>query len=224
MRPAETLPPIADPERALVLAYAPAERRETLGLLWRLDEQLGRIVATTTDPTIGQIRLTWWHDALAKLGEGEAPAEPLLQALVAVPGLDGPALTPLIEGWEVLLDPLPLDAEALTAYADGRGGGLFAAAAALLGAGEVAGIREAGRLWALADLAFHIGDRTTAERALAAARAVQVPPQRWPRSLRPLSALVMLARRDAEAGLDRPRRPGSPARVARLLVHGLTGL
>lgn len=217
------LPPIADPERALVLAYAPADRREALGLLWRLDEQLGRIVTTTTNPMVGQMRLTWWHDALTKLGEGEAPAEPLLQALAAAP-LYGKTLAPLIEGWEMLLDPLPLDAESLATYADKRGGGLFAAAADLLGAGEATGIREAGRLWALVDLAFHISDPTTAERAIAAARAVQLPRRNWPRSLRPLVALTKIARHDAEAGLDRGRRPGSPARVARLLVHGLTGL
>lgn len=223
MTPTGTLPPIADPERALVLAYAPADRREALGLLWRLDEQLGRIVATTTDPMVGQMRLTWWHDALAKLGEGHAPAEPLLQALAAIPGLDGKTLTPLIEGWEVLLDPLPLDTDALCTFAEGRGAGLFAAAAGLLGGGEAPGLGEAGRLWALVDLAFHISDRITAERAIAVARAITLP-NHWPRSLRPLGALATLARRDAAAGLDRPRRPGSPSRVARLLVHGLTGL
>lgn len=220
----EALPPIMDPERALALAYAPVGKREALGLLWRLDEQLGRIVATTTDSMVGQMRLTWWHDALSRLGSGDAPAEPLLQALSAVPGLSGTALTPLIEGWEMLLDPLPLDTEALANYADNRGGGLFAAAAAVLGAEEVSGLREAGSIWALADLAFHIRDRTTAERAIARACAIRVPPHRWPRSLRPLGALFALARRDTAAGLHRPRRPGSPARVARLFVHGLTGL
>lgn len=218
------MPPIADPERALVLAYAPADKREGLGLLWRLDEQLGRIVTSTSDPMVGQMRLTWWYDALTKLGEEETPAEPLLQALAAAPGLSCAALTPLIEGWEMLLDPLPLDAEALSTYAEGRGGGLFAAVAALFGAGEGPDVREAGQIWSLVDLAFHITDRTTAERAIAAARAIPVASHRWPRSLRPLGALAALARHDAAAGLDRLRKPGSPARVARLLAHGLTGL
>lgn len=210
---AEILVP-ADPERALSLAYAPSRARPALAALWALDEQLGTIVARTENPAVGQMRLTWWHAALGSL-RTEPPVDPVLVALAGVEKLDPTRLLPLIDGWEVLLEPLPLGDAPLLDYAHGRGGTLFRVASDLLGGGEAA---EAGKLWALVDLAFRITDRTTAERALAIARTCT--PGRLPR---PLAILVALARRDARRGLDRVRRQGSPARIARALLAGLTG-
>jgi phytoene synthase len=210
-------PSPADPERALSLAYAPAGARDALAALWMLDEQLGAIVARTENPTVGQMRLTWWHDALQGLRTSR-PIDPVLVALADASRIDPAGLLPLIDGWEVLLDPLPLPDEALAAYAAGRGGALFRVAAMLLGgSGENAG--KAGRLWALTDLAFRISDQTTAERALVLARA-NAARARLPG---PLAVLTALARRDLRQGLDRPRRQGSPARVMRAMIAGLTG-
>lgn len=207
-------PLIADPERALSLAYAPAAVRAALALLWRLDEQLGMIVARTDNPAVGQMRLTWWHDAL-RMARTVRPVDPLLVALADERRIDLDALLPLIDGWEELLEPLPLSDEALMRYAETRGGALFAAAAHLLGPCEPA---DAGRLWALVDLAFRVSDRTTAERALALAPRVtgSLP--------RPLRVLTALAERDRRRGLDRPRRQASPARLLRALAAGVTGL
>jgi hypothetical protein len=75
MEPATT---IIDPERALTLVYAPARVRPALAALWRLDERLGSVVATTTEPMIGAIRLAWWREALEALDRGGPPDEPLL--------------------------------------------------------------------------------------------------------------------------------------------------
>ena len=216
----------ADPERALALAYAPAAARPALAALWRLDETLAAIVRSTSEPLIGRMRLTWWHDALAALETAPPPAEPLLQAIAAtLPGraIAPASLAPLIDGWEALLDPLPLEAEAIDAYATGRGETLFALAAEILGNAQFAGARAAGRFWALVDLGFHVSDRTTADAALRAAAAIDGTPSYWPADLRSLGLLCVLARRDLAAGLDRPRRIGSPARVARALVHRVTG-
>ena len=71
--------PIVDPERNLVLAYAPVRARAALATLWRLDERLGGVVATTSEPMIGRIRLAWWREALERLDQGGPPAEPLLR-------------------------------------------------------------------------------------------------------------------------------------------------
>jgi phytoene synthase len=206
----------ADPERALSLAYAPPQARPGLAALWALDEQLGAIVARTENPAVGQMRLTWWHDALRSL-RAARPVDPVLVALADEAAIDPEHLLPLIDGWEVLLDPLPLGEEALLAYAEARGGALFRVAGDLLGS-DAAAASEAGKLWALVDLAFRVSDRTTAERALALAR--DVAPGRLPK---PLAVLAALARRDARRGLDRARRQGSPARVARAALAGLTG-
>jgi phytoene synthase len=221
------LPALSDPERALALAYAPAAARPALALLWALDEQLGAIVASTTQPAVGQMRLTWWHDALAGLRAGPPPAEPLLRALAGEDRLDPLALLPLIDGWEALLDPLPLAGESVALHGEARGGTLFAAAAALLGAAEDAALRrarDAGRLWALADLVHRVSDRETAIRARAAAAPlIGAQAGAWPRRLRPLGLLACLARRDLALPPGRPRRQGAPGRLLRALAFAVTG-
>jgi phytoene synthase len=161
------------------------------------------------------MRLTWWHDALQSLRSAR-PVDPLLIEIAEEPGIDPQSLLPLIDGWEALLEPLPLSDETLTLHADARGGTLFRVAAELLGAGEVGAI-EAGRLWSLVDVAFRISDRETGERALALASAVQ---GRLPSAL---AVLATLATMDLRRGLDRPRRQGSPLRVLRAFRAGLTG-
>jgi phytoene synthase len=206
-----------DPERTLALAYAPTAAKEALAALWVLDERLGAIVARTENPAVGQMRLTWWHNALQSL-HGSQPVDPVLVALGRAQAIEPAALLPLIDGWEALLDPLPLPEEALAAYAAGRGGTLFGVAAALLG-GSPEESEKAGQMWALTDLAFRISDRTTAERALALAGR-HAAPGRLPK---PLAVIAALARRDLRRGLDRPRRQGSPGRVLRALAAGLTG-
>lgn len=204
-----------DPERALSLAYAPGRIRPALALLWRLDETLGSIVARTENPAVGQMRLAWWHDALRTVRTAK-PVDPLLVELAATAAIDPETLLPLIDGWEALLDPLPLSDAALSLHADARGATLFGVAATLLGR-DAPHIRDAGRLWALVDLAFRVSDRETAERALTLAPVIR---GRLPGPLAPLAAL---AARDVRRGLDKPRRQGSPARVARALWAGLTG-
>lgn len=203
------------------LVYAPARRRPALALLWRLDEQLGQIVASTATPAVGQMRLTWWHNALETLALGPAPAEPLLRDIAAEPAIEPAALLRLIDGWEALLDDLPLAPEQIALHAEARGATLFNAAAATLGRPEEAG--PAGQLWALVDLAYRISDPETARRALEQACALlPAVRRRWPRALKPLGVLTALARRDAH-GQPGTRRQGAPARVAIALRFGLFG-
>jgi 15-cis-phytoene synthase len=207
---------IQDPERALSLAYAPAELRPALALLWCLDEQLGSLVARTDTPAVAQMRLTWWHEALGT-ARAVRPVDPLLQALADEPRIDLPGVQSLIDGWEVLLDELPLSDAALAQFAEQRGGTLFRAAGRLFGRDD-AEVEAAGRLWSLVDLAFRISDPQTAQRALALAPVAR---DRLPK---PLALLAALARHDRLAGLDRPRRQGSPRRVLRGALAVLTGL
>jgi phytoene synthase len=207
----------ADPERALALAYAPLKKRAALAALFALDEQLGAIVARTENPLLGQMRLTWWHDALEALGRSR-PMDPVLVSLAQEPDIDPVALLPMIDGWEVLLEPLPLSDDMLRRFSQMRGATLFSAASRLLGGAEA---DEAGRIWALVDLAFRISDRSTARRALALASGYAATRRRLPR---PLAVLAALARRDVRRGLDRTRRQGSPARLARAMLAGSFGV
>lgn len=149
----------------IALAYAPWQARPALTALWALDAALGRIVATTTELMIGQMRLTWWHDRLIALDAGEVPAEPTIAALAAVAratDVTGARLAQLVTGWEALLEPMPLTERDLQDFAVARGDGLFALSAALIGRPVSAG---QGAGWALIDFARHCSDPVSAQRA-----------------------------------------------------------
>lgn len=218
----EELLPEPDPERALALSYAPAARRAGTAALFDLDAVLAGIVRTTREPMVGQMRLTWWHQALEALDTAPPPAQPVLQALAAdvLPrGVTGAGLAAMIDGWEALLDPAPLDAVALAAFGAARGGRLFATAAAVLGGAE-ARVELLGEGWALADLALRITDPdvAAAARRMAGERLRASFGRPWPRSLRVLGAFGLLARSDLAGG-----QRGAPGRVGRLLLHRLSG-
>src|SRR5579875_4070004 len=102
------------PERELALSYA-VVGRTAAAAVFALDDRLADGVRAARDPLIGQMRLTWWYDALTALDTAPPPAEPVLQALAreALPvGVSGMALAAIIEGWEALLDQ-PLDEAAV---------------------------------------------------------------------------------------------------------------
>lgn len=218
--------PVADPERALALAYAPADVRPALALLWRLDERLGQIVAATREARIGMIRLAWWREALERLDSAAAPEEPLLRETAETllsRGLCGAAIGGIADGWAALLAS-PLDEAALIDHATERGARLFGLAGALMDMPSPL-LAPAGEGWALVDLAFNVRDDAVAANALALARPrlAQAATTRWPARLRSLGALTMLAADDAARGPGGPRACGSPRRVARMLRHRLTG-
>jgi len=180
---------VKDADRALALIHG-GHHRAALSALWALDETLGSIVARTTEPLIGQMRLTWWHDRLSALGSEPASDGTLLWALADVVGrydVTGSALASLIEGWEALLEPLPLGSDALAKHGAARGKKLFALSAQLYGQ-DVVG--EEGTRWALVDFARRCSDETTAMRALAIARATRLSLVQLPKSLRILARLA----------------------------------
>jgi phytoene synthase len=218
---------IVDLERALVLAYAPADRRAALATLWRLDERLGDVLHAAHEPLIRAIRLAWWREALEGLDAGAVQAEPLLAEVArTMPplGLSGADLAAIEEGWAAFADGE--GAEAALAHGAGRGRPLFALAARIL-TGEpapdgMADIADAGEGWALVACMPWLEE---AERGPVAARAaVCLTPfaaRRWPKRLRALGALTVLAQADLQN--EKPRRPGSPGRVARALWLALSG-
>jgi phytoene synthase len=220
----DTSRPAATPERNLVFAYVPAARRPALAALFALDDTLADIVRTTSEPLIGQMRLTWWHDALVKLDTTQPPAQPVLEAIARdlMPcGVQGSDVAAMIDGWDVLIEEAELDEQALRRFGDGRGGTLFTLAARALGGEGGAAMRSAGSGWALADLAHGLSNSAEAE----AARRVAVEQlragleQRWPGPLRPMGMLAHFARMDLEGGSP----TGSPRRLGRVLWHRLTG-
>ncbi len=155
--------------QTIALAYAPSRCRAAVAALWACDAALGRVVATTTEPMIGQMRLTWWHERLVALDDGVVPAEPVLAALgdvVRHHDVTGAMIAGLVEGWEMLLEPLPLSDDALRVFAIKRGDAVFALSARIIGTPVSAGL---GAGWALIDFAVHCSDQVTADRARAMA-------------------------------------------------------
>ncbi len=215
---------ISDPERALVVAHAPRDARPALTALFALDERMGAIVATTTEPMIGLMRLAWWREALEKLDHDPAPAEPLLRDIathILPHGVFGASLGAIEDGWAALLDEED-QARAVARHGRERGRWLFAAAATILGVQD-SRLGIAGEGWALADLAHRHSKEEVRALARDKARKVlaMIPPRRWPRRARPLAMLAALAGTDATG--EGARRQGSPKRMLRMLVMRLTG-
>jgi len=218
-------PPIslADPERALAVAYAPADLRPALTALFALDERFGTVVSSTSEPMIGLMRLAWWREALEKLDHDPAPSEPLLSVLAeqTLPhGITGATLAAIEDGWAALIDGEP-DPDAIARHGRERGRNLFGAAAALVGSHDPR-LPDAGEVWALTDLGYrHSQDKVRqAAREQARALAANVPPGPWAGPARPLAALFVLARHDALAST---RAQGSPGRLLRMLALRVSG-
>jgi len=192
---------LIDPDRAFAIGHVPSKRRDAVAALWALDEQLGQIVAATTQPLVGMMRLTWWREAIASKVVGH----PVLAALSSVfTREDDPnEVAAIVDGWEELLEPLPLSGEQLAAYASGRGTQLFELTVRLCGDSCSP---DAGAGWALVDFGLRCSDSMTSTRALEIAREVfsGVDIASLPRALR---ILVRLAQQDAAAGkrIDRTR-------------------
>ena len=185
--------------------------RPAFDALFGIDDALAEVVASSTQPALGAIRLAWWREALVRLDTSPTPPEPRLQAVAVelLPrGITGTELAKLEDGWAALFEEVR-DPDRIGE----RGEVLFALAARLLGASEPR-LDEAGRLFARAD----------------AARRWLAPMEQSPnplaghcfaRPLRPLTALVRLAARDVRRGFGEPE--ATPGRAAALLWHRLTG-
>lgn len=174
------------------------------------------MVASSTQPALGAIRLAWWREALERLDTNPPPPEPRLQSAAAEllsRGVTGAALAELEDGWAAVLDEEP-DVERV----GGRGVKLFTIAAVLLG-GKDEGLRPAGKLFAKAQVArmqlMAMSDPTGEMRQLAG--------HRFPRRLRPLTALARLAARDVRLA-PTIEAQATPGRAAALLSHRLFGM
>ncbi|MEX0342696.1 MAG: hypothetical protein AB3N06_08920, partial [Erythrobacter sp.] len=142
----------------------------------------------------------WWRDQLGK-PLAQRPCGDALLDLIGKSWSGGEtALVALIDGWEALLAPRPLEDAAIARFVEGR---------ATLGAGlgerlgksiAVSEAGSAGKLWAFADLAVHA--RHDAERSQALEHGMRLAEQglKLPRTLRPLAVIGGLARRSLRRG------------------------
>jgi len=202
-------------DRDLVRLYWPVELRPAFDALFGIDDAMAEVVASSSQPALGAIRLAWWREALERLDGKPPPEEPRLQAAAAelLPrGISGAELASLEDGWSTLFDEQP-DIERIGT----RGARLFGIAGRLLGADDPL-LDTAGRLFAYAEAArkgWAAHFRPMEEMHMLARH-------RFPRRLRPLTALARLAARDVKRAPE-VEPEATPGRAAALLSHRLFG-
>jgi 15-cis-phytoene synthase len=203
------------PQR-LALAYTPAHARPATLALLALDARLAAILRGRREPVATQLRLAWWRDTLARPADEWPRGEPALDALRA--WRDPAGLESFPEAWEVLLAE-DLDPKAIAEFAGGRARAL-ACLAGELGVAASDDVREAARVWALADLASNISDDAERRLVVECGRAL-LPPPRLPALMRPLAVLAGLgARALRRGGMPLLARPGDTLAALRI---GWTG-
>jgi len=159
-----------DADRYLTVLFAPAERREALFAVYAFNLEIARVREAVREPMMGMIRLQWWRDALAEIGQGKIRAHevvrPLAQA-IADHQLDLVLFERLIAARERDLDlEPPADLPSLVDYARNSAGLLTQLALDVLGKPAVE-VREAGQAAGIAlsltgllrSVAFHAAQR-----------------------------------------------------------------
>ncbi|MDQ3482327.1 MAG: squalene/phytoene synthase family protein [Pseudomonadota bacterium] len=196
-------------DRELALLHIPARVRDAFAALFAIDAAMGDVVARSTEPQLGRIKLAWWREQLEALDEGAPPSEPRLSAAAEqlLPlGIAGSAIAEIEPGWATLLDE-QIDPQLVA----GRGAVLFGIGGRILGSTDPK-LAEAGSLYALAA----VGRRGLPELfEPAKAFAAALRGHRFERRIRALTMLARAASRDP----DRTEPEGSPRRVAAMLAH-----
>ena len=101
-----------DRDRYFSTLFAAAEKRNALFALYAFNIEIARIREAISEPTLGEIRLQWWREAIAKIYAGETDNQPVITALArAIKGgkLPEVAFQNLIDArtFDLYDDPMP---------------------------------------------------------------------------------------------------------------------
>ncbi|RMB08649.1 phytoene/squalene synthase family protein [Eilatimonas milleporae] len=124
-----------DPDRYLTALFAPAAHRSALFALYAFNQEVAKTRDSVSEPTLGEIRLQWWREALDGIRAGHPRAHPVVQQLgfVANDETIFGLLGALIDARSLdLYDEGPADFQALYDYVAAVGGGLSETALRLL--------------------------------------------------------------------------------------------
>lgn len=207
-------PDILPPEAGLALAWTPQKVRGALTTALQLDRRLARIVARTTEPMLGQMRLAWWREALGKPVADRPRGDAVLDAIGEHWQGGEERLVAMVDGWEVLVTAEQLGPAEAEAFGTGRAA-FFNALHDERDAATGQRVAAAGLRWALADAAASLSD--TAEREVLRKVALGAMRQggRLPGTLRGLAVLDALALRSLRRG-GRPLMEGRGSALAAL--------
>jgi 15-cis-phytoene synthase len=126
----------ADRDRFIAALFAPADKRDALYALYAFNAEIARVRDAADQALAGEIRLQWWSDVVAGERTGEARANPVAAALLAV--MERHALPPdrlitMVEAHRFDLYDEPMrDLAQLETYARQTASALFALAAKIL--------------------------------------------------------------------------------------------
>jgi 15-cis-phytoene synthase len=123
----------ADPDRFFCTLFAPAEKRETLALLYLFNNELARAREVASEPMLALIRLQWWREVVEGQRKKHDIATPLRDAIESGQ-FAATDLAALIEAREMEADAEIADFLSFLAYARGTGGRLARMAGKYLGA------------------------------------------------------------------------------------------
>ena len=176
-----------DPDRWLASRFIGdlAARADVIAL-YGLNYELARVAGGVTNALMGEIRITWWREAMEELAAGKPPRKhPNVEALAAS-SFDPNVLAALAEARFTDLDEGPLkDEAAVLAYVDATAGALAVLAArrldpsadphAVKGAARAFGLtglwrlKQSGRsrlpeAWTLADVSARVDEQLKAAR------------------------------------------------------------
>lgn len=161
------------PPQRLAIVYAPKALQPLLSLLLEFDARFADIVARSTEPLIGQMKLAWWRDAIAARAGARPKGEPLMAQLDAVSGMElAPALSQLVDAWELLLI-----GDDIEGFAKIRGQAVFTTYAKWTD--STVDVAKLGATWAAASIG---------------ACAIKAQPIPVDRNLRPLTILALSVR------------------------------
>ena len=178
----------------LALASARDRDRPYFLAMLALDARLARIVAGTSEPMLGQLRLSWWREQLSTGQRIEHRSDPLLGLIDNSWPQGDHSLVELVDGWEAFLLSLESDQAGWSGVSDGRARSLKSVAASIGSTAEETSIEKASERWTFAE----IGRRPAIpdDRPDPRARALRLD-----RAMRPLAVLDGLARRALLNGL-----------------------
>lgn len=199
-----------DPDRWMSSRFiADPQARADVIALYAFDHELARAPKVASNPLIGEIRLTWWREALDEIIDGRPvrrhPTVEALAGLVERRGVGKAALEAMIDARYRELDPTPMDEKDALAWARDTAGLAGEIAARILAPdGDVGAARAAGTAWAL-------GRRAAAEPALKgvadrALRAARGAVKSLPTAAFPAAAQAALADRPGGSELSRRLR------------------
>lgn len=195
----------------LALAHTPAADRDALRLFFELDARLGRIVAGTNEAMLGQMRLAWWRETLAKPIAERPAGDAVLDAIgETLPGREQSLLL-LVDGWEYLLAEPPLTKDDAREFARGRACSLIA----MFGESGGGSGDYAAQCWAIADLACNVSLGEERDMLIALGLELGDKSAPLPRRMKGLSILAALSLRSLKNG-GRPLMEGRGASLTAL--------